>query len=186
MKIRTGDTVLVIAGKDKGKTGTIMRVLESQSRVIVTGINMRTKHVKKTYQQAGQKLHYEASIHASNVMVLDPKTKKPTRIGFTVTEKGKKRIAKISGEEVVRVKAPKAKKEEAKTKTTKSAKKDDAKTEQPAVEPAAGKSKQPFWKKMAFGAEAMEGAEVDEGAHMTQDHTIPDEQKHVRKGARGS
>ncbi len=182
MKIRTGDTVLVIAGKDKGKTGTIMRVLESQSRVIVTGINMRTKHVKKTHQQAGQKLHYEASIHASNVMVLDPKTKKPTRIGYTVTEKGKKRIAKVSGEEVVRVKAPKAKKEDTKAKATKSAKKDDAKTEQP----AAGKSKQPFWKKMAFGAEAMEGAEIDEGGRMTQDHTIPDEQKHVRKGARGS
>ncbi len=185
MRIHTGDTVLVIAGKDKGKTGTIMRVLDDQNRVIVTGINMRTKHVKKTYQQAGQKLHYEASIHASNVMILDPKTKKPARIGFKMTEKGKKRISKISGEEVVRVKPAKTPKKETAKKTDESKATKETSAEQKSA-PAGGKGKQPFWKKMAFGAEAMEGAEVDEGSRMTQDHSIPDEQKHVRKGARGS
>lgn len=100
MKIHTGDTVLVITGKDKGKQGTVMRVLPLKSRLIIEGVNMRIRHIKKTAQQAGQRITYEASIAASNVMLLDPKTKKPTRVGYRIDEKtGKKvRIARVSGE----------------------------------------------------------------------------------------
>ena len=80
MKLHTGDTVLVISGKDRGKTGSIIRVMPEDNRVIVGGINIRTRHVKKTPQQAGRILKYEAALSASNVMILDPKTGKPARI----------------------------------------------------------------------------------------------------------
>jgi len=124
MKITTGDTVVIITGKDKGKTGTVLRTLPATSRVVVAGINMRTKHIKATPQKAGQRLQYEASIHASNVMLLDAKTKKPTRIGFSVSEKGKKeRIAKRSGEVISRsLKAAPGKAASDATKTTKDTK----------------------------------------------------------------
>jgi len=90
MKIHTGDTVVIISGKDKGKSGTVLRVLHERNHVVVTGINMRTRHVKKTFQQAGRILKYEASMNASKVMLLDPKTKKPTRIGMAMKD-GKNR-----------------------------------------------------------------------------------------------
>lgn len=179
MKLRVGDTVAIIAGKDKGKTGAVLRVLPRVNRVVVAGINMRTKHVKKTFQQAGQKLTYEASIHASNVMVLDPKTKKPTRIGTKVDAKGRKvRIAKGSGEEIVKVKAPAAKKDGEKAeKTTK-------KKAEEKVDAAKPQGKQPFWKRVTGGT-AAEGAEVDEPSRMQQDHSVPAEQTHSRHGSRG-
>ncbi|MDB4978725.1 MAG: large subunit ribosomal protein [Candidatus Peribacteria bacterium] len=186
MKIRTGDTVIVIAGKDKGKTGTVLRVLKTQARLIVTGINMRTKHVKKTHQQAGQKLVFEASLHASNVMILDPKTKKASRIGYKVTEKGKKRVALRSGEEVVKVKAPKAAKKDTTVETAKDKQKKKVTAEKNEQNELTAENKQPFWKKMKFGSAAIEAAEVDEGSRMTQDQTIPNEVKHVRSGSRGS
>lgn len=105
MKISQGDNVLVTAGKDKGKKGTVLRVLHDQNRVIVAGINMVTKHVKKTAESAGKKVRIEHSLHVSNVMVIDPKTGKPTRVGYKVDkETGKKvRIAKISGAPLERV-----------------------------------------------------------------------------------
>mgnify|MGYP000147355603 CR=1 FL=1 len=110
MKIRTGDTVVVISGKDKGKTGQVIRVLASKDRVVVGSINMRTKHVKATPQREGQILKYEASIHASNVMIMDSKTKKRARIGSKVDEKGKKqRMAKQSGGTIVAEKIKTAK-----------------------------------------------------------------------------
>lgn len=118
MKIHNGDIVVINTGKDKGKQGTVIRVLESKNRVVVEGINMRIRHIKKTTQAPGQRISYEASIHASNVQILDPKTKKPTRIGYKVDAKtGKKtRFAKASGEEIVKAvtksaKAPKDAKE---------------------------------------------------------------------------
>ncbi len=100
MKLHTGDLVVVIAGKDKGKTGRILRVLAESSRVVVAGINMRTRHIKKTLQAAGRVVRYEASLHASNVMAIDPKTKKRTRIGYRLKDGLKERIAKRSGEEL--------------------------------------------------------------------------------------
>jgi large subunit ribosomal protein L24 len=146
MKIHTGDTVVVISGKDKGKQGTVLRVLESKNRVIVEGANMRTRHIKKTQNQAGQRVTYEASLHASNVMIIDPKTKKPSRIGYKVDAKtGKKmRIALASGEAISKVAAAKAAKPA--KKSEKADKKEDA--AKPAGAPAA---KTPFWKRGAKG-----------------------------------
>lgn len=98
MRISQGDSVVVISGKDKGKKGTVMRVLHSENRVIVGGINMITKHIKRTPQSEGRRVKLEHSIHVSNIMIVDPKTGKPTRIGYRIDEKGKKvRIAKKSG-----------------------------------------------------------------------------------------
>jgi large subunit ribosomal protein L24 len=159
MKIHIGDTVVVIAGKDKGKQGSVMRVLPLKNRVVIEGINMRVRHIKKTAQQAGQRIKYEASIHLSNVMILDPKTKKPTRIGYKVDPKtGKKtRVALGSGEVipiVSKTKAEaKAKKKGAKPETqeTPHAKKTEKKDEI-AVEKVQGPTKQPFWKRAFHGA----------------------------------
>lgn len=97
MKIKTGDNVVVIAGKDRNKTGKVMRVLEKSGRVVVEGLNTVTRHMKKTAQKKGQKVSFEAPLNASNVMLIDPKTKKATRIGYRVSKDGKKeRIAKNS------------------------------------------------------------------------------------------
>ncbi|NOS67989.1 MAG: 50S ribosomal protein L24 [Candidatus Peribacteraceae bacterium] len=189
MKLHTGDTVLVITGKDKGKTGSVLRILESENRVIIGGVNMRTRHVKKTFQQAGRILKYEAAISASNVMILDPKTGKPSRIGYKVDDKGKKtRISKISGEEVKAVKP----KKEAKKKATEATEgtKVKEKTEEKGtkdVSPASGK-KSPFWKRMGFGAgEAAAQGDRQEESRSKQDHTVPEQQSQVhRSGGRGS
>ncbi len=99
MKIKVNDKVLIIAGKYKGKTGKVMRVLKKRNHVVVEKVNIRTRHIKKTATAPGQRLQYEASFNASNVMVLCPKTDKPTRVGYKMTDGGKKiRIAKRSGE----------------------------------------------------------------------------------------
>ena len=97
MKLKTGDKVVVIAGKDKGKEGTITKVLRSENKVVVEGINVAKKHVKPNGQTAGSIVDIELPINASNVMIIDPKTKKPSRIGHTIDKNGKKiRIAKKS------------------------------------------------------------------------------------------
>ncbi len=99
MNFKVGDKVVVIAGKDKGKEGKILTVDRKNDRVVVEGINIVKKHVKGNGQTAGSIEEIEASIHVSNVMMIDPKTKKRTRIGHTVDKKGKKiRISKKSGE----------------------------------------------------------------------------------------
>lgn len=193
MKLHTGDTVLVISGKDKGKTGSILRTLEDKNRVVVAGINIRTKHVKKTFQQAGRILKFEAAISASNVMILDPKTGKPARIGYTVDEKGKKvRISKISGEEVKNVKPKAAVKGTKGTKDPKDEAAKDSKVSKTSKESPDAKGaatptkKQPFWKRMGFGSTVAEQGEVKEAAHSQQDHTIPGQQLHSRSAGRGS
>ena len=97
MNFKTGDKVVVISGKDKGKEGKITHVLRSENRVVIEGVNVVKKHVKGNGQQAGSINEVEAPIHASNVMIIDPKTKKPTRIGHSVNKDGKKiRVAKKS------------------------------------------------------------------------------------------
>ena len=99
MNFKTGDKVVVISGKDKGKEGKITSVLRKENRVVVEGVNIVKKHVKANGQTAGSIVEVEAPIHASNVMMLDPKTKKPTRIGHTTNKAGKKvRFAKKSNE----------------------------------------------------------------------------------------
>ena len=97
MHFKTGDKVVVISGKDKGKEGKIIKVLRNENRVVVEGVNVVKKHVKGNGQQAGSITEMEAPIHASNVMILDPKTKKPTRIGHSINKDGKKiRVTKKS------------------------------------------------------------------------------------------
>ncbi|NPA14167.1 MAG: 50S ribosomal protein L24 [Aquificae bacterium] len=112
-KIKTGDIVVVMRGKDKGKQGKVLKVIkkykrnkkgeviETKVRVVVEGVNLRKKHVKATQFSEGGIVEFEAPIDVSNVMLVDPKTRKPTRVGFeTVEENGylvKYRVAKKSG-----------------------------------------------------------------------------------------
>ena len=101
MKLKTGDKVVVIAGKDKGKEGKIIKTLKDENRVVVEGVNIVKKTVKPNGQNPGSITEVEAPIHASNVMIVDPKTKKRTRIGHTTDKKGKKiRITKKSNENI--------------------------------------------------------------------------------------
>ena len=97
MSLKVGDKVIVIAGKEKGKEGKISSI--KNDRVVVEGVNLVKKHVKPNQaNQTGSIQEVEAPIDASNVMILDPKTKVPTRIGYTVNEKGVKvRVTKKSG-----------------------------------------------------------------------------------------
>ena len=96
--IRTGDTVMVIAGADKGKTGRVLRVVTGKDRVVVEGINRVWKHVKPSqrYPQGGR-IQKDAPIHLSNVMPLDPTTGKGTRVRFQTRDGKKHRIAVASG-----------------------------------------------------------------------------------------
>ena len=97
MNFKTNDKVVVISGKDKGKEGKITHVLRNENRVVVEGVNIVKKHIKGNGPQAGSITEVEAPIHASNVMIIDPKTKKPTRIGHSVNKDGKKiRVTKKS------------------------------------------------------------------------------------------
>ena len=99
LKIKKGDTVIVITGKDKGKRGKVEKVSPKLARVTVEGINQVTKHTKATAQSAGGLVKVSASIHISNVALLDPKSDKATRVGVKTLEGGKKvRVAKRSGE----------------------------------------------------------------------------------------
>ena len=97
MNFKTGDKVVVIAGKDKGKEGKILKTLAKENKVVVENVNVVKKHQKGNGQVPGGIIDMEAPIHASNVMILDPKTKKPTRIGHTIDKNGKKiRVTKKS------------------------------------------------------------------------------------------
>ncbi|HNQ92033.1 MAG TPA: 50S ribosomal protein L24 [Alphaproteobacteria bacterium] len=101
MKLKKGDQVVVITGKDKGKTGEITKVLPAESRVVVAGVNMVTKHTKPTQFSAGGLNKVEAPIHVSNVALADPKTGKATKVGMKKLTDGKKvRVAKKSGETI--------------------------------------------------------------------------------------
>ncbi len=97
MNFKTGDKVVVIAGKDKGKEGKILNVLRADNKVVVENVNIVKKHVKGNGQTTGSINEVEAPIHVSNVMIIDPKTKKPTRIGHSTNKDGKKiRVSKKS------------------------------------------------------------------------------------------
>ena len=102
LHIKKGDTVYVNAGEDKGKTGRVLKVLISKNRAVVEGINMVTKATKANAKNPhGGLVKMEAPIHVSNLQLLDPKSGKPTRVGYKVNEDGKKvRISKKSGEEI--------------------------------------------------------------------------------------
>lgn len=98
MLLKTGDKVRVIAGKDKGKEGTIKQILSKTNRVVVDGVNKIKKHQKPNdeYPQGGI-VDVEAPIHASDVMILDPKTNEPTRIGVKIEKDKKIRVARKTG-----------------------------------------------------------------------------------------
>ncbi len=169
MKLSQGDTVLVISGKDKGKKGVIMKVFHDTQKVLVADVNMRTKHVKRTAQAAGSKITFEAAIPACNVMALDPKTGKPTRLGFKVDPKtGKKvRIAKVSGSVYTRTKIDK--KMEDKGAKVMAAKKE-------------GAAKSSFWNKKGAAPDAA----ADAGARPADTAAVPSQPTHTRSAGRGS
>ena len=101
MKVKVGDQVKILAGKDRNKEGKIIKTLKNENKVVVEGVHIVKKHQKPTGQASGGILEVEAPIHASNVMIIDPKTEKRTRIGHTTDENNKKiRIAKKSNEKI--------------------------------------------------------------------------------------
>ena len=102
LHIKKNDTVVVLAGQDKGKTGKVLKVLVDENRALVEGVNMVSKSTKPSAKNPqGGIIKQEAPIHISNLSLVDPKSGKPTRVGIKVAEDGKKvRIAKKSGEEI--------------------------------------------------------------------------------------
>ena len=98
-KIKKGDQVIVLAGRDKGKKGEVFQVSPKDGRALVRGVNVVRKHQRQSAQQEGGILSKEASIHLSNLALEDPKDGKPTRVGFRTLDDGRKvRFAKRSGE----------------------------------------------------------------------------------------
>lgn len=102
LNIKSGDTVFVTTGKEKGKTGKILRVIAKDNKAIVEKLNIVKKHTKPTQKSpTGGIVEKEAPIHISNLMLVDPSTNEPTRVGFRFLENGNKvRISKKSGEEI--------------------------------------------------------------------------------------
>ncbi|BAF88541.1 ribosomal protein L24 [Azorhizobium caulinodans ORS 571] len=100
-KIKKGDKVVVLAGRDKGRTGEVLQVLPKEERALVRGVNVVKRHQRQTAQSEGGIISKEAPIHLSNIAVADPKDGKPTRVGFEVLDDGRKvRVAKRSGERI--------------------------------------------------------------------------------------
>jgi large subunit ribosomal protein L24 len=102
-KTKKGDDVIVIAGKEKGKTGTVLRVYRDKRRAMVQGVNMVKRHTRASTAGPGGIVEKEASIHISNLAHIDPKTNKPTRVGYRILGGGRKvRFARRSGEVIDR------------------------------------------------------------------------------------
>lgn len=101
LKVRKGDRVVVLTGRDKGKVGQILHVLVKENRAVVQGVHIARRHQRQTPAQEGGIVPKEMPIHISNLAIADPKTGKPTRIGYKVLKDGRKvRFAKRSGEVV--------------------------------------------------------------------------------------
>ncbi|HZS81911.1 MAG TPA: 50S ribosomal protein L24 [Stellaceae bacterium] len=99
LKIKKGDKVVVITGRDKGKTGEVLRVLPKEARLIVQGVNVVKRHTRPAMGNPGGIVEKEATIHISNVAHIDPKSSKPTRVGFKTLADGRKvRVSRRSGE----------------------------------------------------------------------------------------
>ncbi|MQW90332.1 50S ribosomal protein L24 [Sinorhizobium saheli] len=97
-KIRKGDKVVVLTGKDKGRTGEVVQVMPKEDRAVVRGVNMVKRHQRQTQNQEAGIITKEAPIHLSNIAIADPKDGKPTRVGFKIDGDKKVRVAKRSGE----------------------------------------------------------------------------------------
>jgi large subunit ribosomal protein L24 len=101
MKIKRGDTVVVISGRDKGRRGEVLRVLPTENRVIVQGVHIARRHTRPAMGNPGGIVEKELTIHASNVAHLDPKSGQPTRVGYKILDDGSKvRVARRSGETI--------------------------------------------------------------------------------------
>jgi large subunit ribosomal protein L24 len=101
LKIKRGDTVVVISGKEKGKRGEVERVIPRENRVVVGGVNVRTRHARPTQNNQQGLYTFAAPIHVSNVMLVDPASGNPTKVGYRFTGSGEKvRVAKGSGEDI--------------------------------------------------------------------------------------
>lgn len=98
MRIKSGDKVRVITGKDKGKEGIVLRTLPKEDRVVVEGVNIHKRHQKPTQMSTGGIEEFEAPIHVSNVMLIDPSTGEPTRVGYRFEDGKKVRYSKKSNE----------------------------------------------------------------------------------------
>ena len=99
LKIKKGDKVVVLTGRDKGKSGEVLRVQRAENRVIVQGVNMMKRHTAPRPGEPGGIVEREAAIHVSNVAHIDPKSQQPTRVGYRFLDDGRKvRFAKRSGE----------------------------------------------------------------------------------------
>jgi len=98
-KIKKGDKVVVLTGRDKGRTGEVVRVMPQEERALVRGVNFVKRHQRQTMNQEGGIIQKEAPVHLSNLALADPKDGKPTRVGFKVLDDGRKvRFAKRSGD----------------------------------------------------------------------------------------
>jgi large subunit ribosomal protein L24 len=96
-KIRKGDKVVILTGKDKGRSGEVLSVMPKEDRAVVRGINMVKRHQRQSASQEAGIINKEASIHLSNLAIADPKDGKPTRVGFKIDGDKKVRVAKRSG-----------------------------------------------------------------------------------------
>jgi large subunit ribosomal protein L24 len=99
-KIRKGDRVMVRTGRDKGKVGEVLRVMPQEARALVQGINMVKRHTRPSMQNPGGIVEKEGPIHLSNLAHIDPKDNKPTRVGYSVIDGRKVRVARRSGERI--------------------------------------------------------------------------------------
>jgi large subunit ribosomal protein L24 len=100
-RIKKGDKVVVLSGKDRGRSGEVIKVIPGKERALVRGVNMVTRHQRQTAAQEGGLVRKEAPIHLSNIALADPQSGKPTRVGFKRLEDGSKvRFAKRSGETI--------------------------------------------------------------------------------------
>jgi large subunit ribosomal protein L24 len=100
-RIRRGDTVMVVSGKEKGKRGEVERVIPAKNRVVVSGVNVRTRHARPSQQNQEGIYTFEAPLHLSNVMLIDPDSGEPTRVGYRFADSGEKvRVSKKSGKDI--------------------------------------------------------------------------------------
>jgi large subunit ribosomal protein L24 len=101
LKIRRGDTVVVVSGKEKGKRGEVKEVLPKKNRVVVEGVNERTRHARPTQNNQQGLYTFDAPIHVSNVMLVDPDSGEPTRVGYRFTDSGEKvRVSRKTGKDI--------------------------------------------------------------------------------------
>jgi large subunit ribosomal protein L24 len=101
LKVKRGDTVVVISGKEKGKRGEVERVIPAKNRVVVSGVNVRSRHARPSQQNPEGLYTFEAPVHVSNVMLVDPDSGEPTRVGYRFTDSGQKiRVSKKSGKDI--------------------------------------------------------------------------------------